>query len=165
MDILLALLYLKVYGPVNRYKRKIRNYPSTFFQTGFQKPRQTMDGFHIAPVMLNSGGTAQQQQGTQQTHQLLQMSNGQQILVPMVANGQSVQFIQVGGQQLQVLQASPAPQQTSVAQASTAATRTVVSQAQQLQGTKPLIQQQQLEGPLAFLVLLPVPPVLGGDIG
>ena len=69
-----------------------------------------MDGFHIAPVMLQNS----QQQGAQQTHQILQTLNGQQILVPMSSNGQSVQFIQVGGQQLQVLQA-PA-QTTSVAQ-------------------------------------------------
>ena len=60
-----------------------------------------MEGFHIAPVMLQN--SQQQQQGVQQqTHQIIQTLNGQHILVPMSSNGQSVQFIQVGGQQLQV---------------------------------------------------------------
>jgi len=115
-----------------------------------------MDGFHIAPVMLNSSG-AQQQGAPQQTHQLLQTLNGQQILVPMNSNGQSVQFIQVGGQQLQVLQAAPA--QTSVSQISpqkpVSSARTTVSQSQ-LQGiktvTQQMPQQQQQQQPTTQLI-------------
>ena len=105
-----------------------------------------MDGYHISPVMLNSGAQ-QQQQVTQQTHQLLQTLNGQQILVPMGSNGQSqVQFIQVGGQQLQVLQAAP---QTSLAATQVATTqkpaaRMTVSQAQLLQNAKQVTPQPQI---------------------
>jgi len=98
-----------------------------------------MDGFHIAPVMLNSAASTQQQ-GTQ----ILQMANGQQILVPMSStSGGQVQFLQVGGQQLQVLQAP----QTSVAQvtpkspvSSNIRTISGISQGQ-IQGIKQVSQQ------------------------
>ena len=104
-----------------------------------------MDGFHIAPVMLqqNSQQQQQQQQGAQQTHQILQTLNGQQILVPMSSNGQSVQFIQVGGQQLQVLQAPT--QATSVAQVVAApANKPVVASVAASRATTSVLSPNQL---------------------
>lgn len=88
-----------------------------------------MEGFHVSPVMLNTSATQEPQSGGHQTHQLLQTLNGQQILVPMGSNGQPVQFIQVGGQQLQVLQASPQASVSAQPAPQKPATRTTVAQA------------------------------------
>jgi len=87
-----------------------------------------MEGFHVSPVMLNTSATQQPQSGVQQTHQLLQTLNGQQILVPMGSNGQPVQFIQVGGQQ-QVLQAAPQASLSAQPAPQKPATRTTVAPA------------------------------------